>query len=392
MSAVFGPRLASLALVVLAAGASAQEDSEGLPEPGRHPILSRSPSEWPRTGAERWKGWAPGAEPPAEVREPVAAVGRAYAAGDLPGALEAIFRLFEIEPDYPPALHQAGVVYFKLRRYSDSIQAFERYLAVAPERVADTRALGHGYYTLGQYERAKAHYERVLACEPESVETLRGYALAHMRLGDAKRALELLAKVVELDPTHANAHAWTAQILFDEERVEEAAEAVARARELDPYEARGWFLTSQILFDLGRDEEAEAARARFELLNRVAQEARGHEARLLYEPRQPELLARLTELHRTTGNLPEVRRALLRWLMLAPDDVPLRIHVLDVLTEMGDRRGAAAAAEALEVVGAEDVDAWRRLVLHYAQTRERMRQVRAEEQVARLRARDDGDG
>ena len=31
------------------------------------------------------------------------------------------------EPDYPPLLHQSGVVYFKLRRYGDSQEMFERF-------------------------------------------------------------------------------------------------------------------------------------------------------------------------------------------------------------------------------------------------------------------------
>lgn len=384
---------ALLLLLALAAAPAALAQSRaedmGPPIADESGILARDPSELPRAAPERWRDWSPASPPPAELREPLAEVGRAYTARDLRKTLEALYRVLELEPDFPPALHQAGIVHFRLRRYGDAAHCFERYLAVQPERVADTRALGHCYYTLGEYEAALEHYERVLAAEPSDVEARRGHALTHARLGHTERALELLRALVELDPEHGNAHAWIAQLCFDADRLDEALAAALRARELEPFEPRPWFLVAKILFDLGRDEEAEAAHARFRLLAQVDQETRALEARLLYDPRQPGTMSRLVELHRSTGNHDALRGALLRWLRIAPSDVGLRIHVLDLLTEIGDAQGAAEAAQALAVVGAEDPAAWRRLAEHYALTRQRKKQVDAELRHAELlRARE----
>jgi len=87
-----------------------------------------------------------------EMREAVAAIRER----DLPRALASLYRVLDARPDYPPALYEMGVVYFRLQRYGDGAAVLERYLAVAPDRIGHTRALGHCYYSLGDYARAKA--------------------------------------------------------------------------------------------------------------------------------------------------------------------------------------------------------------------------------------------
>jgi hypothetical protein len=47
-----------------------------------------------------------------------------------------------------------------------------------------------------------------------------------------------------------------------------------------------------------RDEEGESAARRFQVLNQIVQEIRAQEARLLDDPRQPAVYARLVSLHR----------------------------------------------------------------------------------------------
>ena len=386
-------RLSVLVLLVLALAPSALSQDEPERERGGPAqeegleILQRRPAEWPSAEAAEWSDWEPSQEPPEAARALLAASIESYGRGDLPSALTALYQLLEELPGYPPAMHQAGVIYFRLRRYGDAVTAFERYLAVAPARFSDTRALGHCYYTLGDYERAREHYLRVLEVEPESVEALRGLGLARMRLGDSAGALATLGRVLELEPTHANAQTWVAQILYDEERVEEALTAALKARDLDPFEPRAWFLLSQVHYDLGQDEEGDAARARFSELNQLAQEIRAAEARLLYDPRQPAVYANLIALNRRSGNDERAVHWMVRWIQTDPGNVPLRIRALDLATELGDEAGVAACAEALESLAGDHLVAWQRLAVYYASTRQRLKQVAAEEQVARLRAK-----
>lgn len=380
-----------LALVALLCVCGAAEVRAQEPEPPTPEILDRSPGEWRRAPEGRWADWDPGVDPPEELQPLFITSLRAYQQRDMPAALEALYEVLERAPDYPSALHQCGVIYFRLRRYGDAILAFERYLQVAPRRVGDTRALAHCYYTLGDYDRARGHYEKVLAVNPDSVEARRGFGLSLMRLGEPQRALEELRRVLELDSAHGNAAAWIAQILFDEERVEEALEAARKARDLDPYDPRPWFLLSQVLFDLGQDEEGETAERRFYFLNQVAQEIRAQEARLLYDPRQPAVYHRLVTLNRQTGNLMAVGRWLNQWLAVDPGRLSVRIQLLDLAEELEEEDAAAALAENLRQVAGDQVPAWERLVRYYAQRRDRVRQADAEAKLAELRARG-GDG
>lgn len=355
------------------------------PSDPRTAILERQPSEWRVAPEGTWKTWDADVSPPEALQPYLRRAVEAYVVGDMPMALIALYELLDEAPDYPSALHQSGVIYFRLRRYGDAIVAFERYLAIAPQRVGDTRALGHCYYTLGQYARARAHYEKVLALQPESVEARRGLALSCMRLGEAGRALEELERVLELDPTHANAAAWIAQILFDEERVDEALTAAERARDLDPFDPRPWFLLSQVRYDLGEDELGDEAHARFTQLNQVAQEVRAAEARLLYDPRQAAVYARLIGLHRQAGNLREVGRTLNRWRRVEPGRVSVHIALLDLALEIQDGEAAEELSENLRRVAGDDPEAWQRLVRYYATNRDRVRQAEAEAELSRLR-------
>lgn len=371
-------------LLSIGFGASALA-SNGTGQEGTPAILDRKPTEWKQAEEGRWSDWSADEMPPEELQPFLIRAVQAYRIGDLPSSLSVLYELLEQAPDFPSALHQSGVIYFRLRRYGDAIVAFERYLHVAPSRVGDTRALGHCYYTLGRYDQARGHYEKVLALNPDSVEALRGSALTWMRLGESEQALKELRRVLELDPRHANAATWIAQILYDEEQVEESLEAGKVARDLDPYEPRPWFLLSQIYFDLGQDEEGEIALARFTTLNQIAQEIRAAEARLLYDPRQPAVYSRLIDLNRQAGDLLAIGRWLNRWSEVEPQRIAIPIAQLDLALEMEDALAAAQLAENLRSIGKDSLAAWERLARYYAMQKDRVRQSEAEAAAARLR-------
>lgn len=377
-----------LVLALAAGTASRQDEGEDVPlgVVMRAEILARDPRDLPRAPDDRWADWGPEAPPPEEYI--TAAI--AYRRGALPVALEHLWTVLTEQPDYPPALHQMGVIYFRLRRYGDAAHALERFFARAPEEVAETRVLAHSYYSLGRYPEALAHYDRILAVEPEMVEALRGAALAHMRLGEAEEALALLERVIALEPDHADAWAWRARLLFDEDRVEEALAAAERARNLDAFEPRPWFLLAQIYYELERDEDAAAARQRFEKLDRVAQQTRTLEAQLLYDPNQPEVLMELARYRASIEDVARTRAVLKRLMLLDPRRTEWSLFALDVLVSLGDEEGARVAAQALETNCADSAETWKRLERYYGRIRDRVRQVQAGERYRRLGGGEDG--
>lgn len=214
---------------------------------------------------------------------------------DLVGAFGGLVALLEEEPDLPPALHQLGVVSFRLRRYGDGVAAFGRFLAQAPEHVGRTRALGHCLYGLGRYGEAVAHYARVLAERPGDVEARFGRALALHRAGDLEASLAALDDVLERDPEHADAAYWRARLRFDEELEDDemTLAAAQRAAALARFDPRPAHLVAEILVALGRSEDAAQARDHAAELARVGQQRRALDERLLVDPTDlPSLEAR----------------------------------------------------------------------------------------------------
>ena len=353
----------------------------------RAPVLDRSPVEWGAAEEARWAAWDPStpAPPRAEARGALSRALESVQRGELVAALAGWFDLLELEPEYPPALYQAGVIYFRLRRYSDAAAAFERYLKIAPRRVGDTRALGHCHYSLGRYSQAALHYERVLE-QGETPGVRFGLALARMRLGEEGAALVSLERVVELDARHVEAHTWLGQLHFDAGRVADARAALERAQALDPFAPRPWFLYSRVLLEAGEEEGGAEAHKRFKALEGVAQEVRTLEGKLLYRPAQPGVYRRLVELHAGAGDLGRVTGTLRRWEALDPLGVQPRVVGLEAWRHLGREAEAARAAAGLAAVAGDSIEAWAALARHYRETRERVLQVQAEERWRALRA------
>ncbi len=345
----------------------------------RAEILARAATELPRAADDDWSDWSPERPAPEEVRSSYEEAARAYARGELVAALVNAWDVLEQAPDWPPALQLAGVVYFRLRRYGDCVEAFERFLARVPGEVEMTRALGHSLYTLGRFEAALAHYERVLAEAPEMVEALRGAALSHHRLGDDEKALALLARVLELDPEHQEAWLWQGQILWELERAEPALAAAERARDLDVHDPASWHLLGQILLDLGRDEDALAAEVRFQELAALASKIRSLEGVLLYEPQAEAPRAELARAFASMGHAVRARAELSELIARAPETISWRVLALDIESALGDPEAAKRAALELEARAGTDTSAWLALARFWRAAGDRERLVRAGE-------------
>ena len=354
--------------------------------------LKFDPHELPVAEAGRWDGLFDGNSIvggllPQELA-PISERGQAaYARRDFPAAIAANIEQLELAPDFPPSLLELGTIYFRLRRYGDCIVCLERFISVAPSQAWRTQVLAHAYYSLGRYEEARQQYEKVIAVIPTSVEAIRGLALSLYRMGDSRLALEMLERVFQLNPDHVEALMWKAQILYEEERSEEALEVAEHARSLEPFNPRPQYLLWQIHLDLGQDEEAENAHRQWKELDRVAQEVRSLEGQLLFRPHEYGLALRLANLQEQVGNAAGVRRAFAIAVRNRPDDVSeveLRSHVLDVLVDLGDKAGAASAAEDLGRHCSQEPSAWKRLESYYGRIGQTGLQVKAGELFLRL--------
>jgi tetratricopeptide (TPR) repeat protein len=361
--------------------------ADALQDDRRLAALRADPRALPRAAEGRWEDFDPAQLRPETLPPGFLAAARALRAKDVVGALGELLGVLRAAPDFPPALHELGVLYFRMQRYGDALVPLERFLELQPARVGETRVLGHAYYSLGRFADAERHYRRVVEREPGLAEAWRGLALARLRQGDAAGALEHLERVLELEPGHADAHAWRAHVLFDEERLDEALAAAKRARDLDPYQPRPWFLLGRIQFELGRPEEARAAQRRYEELQRAHEALRAAESALRMRPGDLELQLRRVDALRRTGDVARVRKALDELLGAHAGNVALHARALELLDGLGDREGARTIARALEALEPDEVDVWKLLRDFYARAGDREGLVRAGERHRRLGGR-----
>lgn len=359
------------------------------------PIFQRTPSELPRADFGRWSGVYDSAGPDSrpsplskDETKLLAMAGTEFLRRDFGPALEKCYALLTAEPEFPPAMLLLGTLYFKLRRYEDSIHCHERFLAHAPGEVGKTQALAHCYYSLGKYAQARDHYLKVLASNADSPEAIRGLGLSYMRLGEDDQALAQLRRVMELRPNHAEAQGFIAQILFDRGESEQALAAAQHARDLDPNEPRPWHLISLCLYELGRDAEAKDADQQWRVVSARAEEVRTLEARLAYRPPNSYSIAlRLLEIHRDSKNALALREAIDRLFDLKPPgiaEVDVRILALDALVTAGDGPGALNAARVLEKSCPDSIAAWKRLEAYYGGAGDPENCIRAGERWRRL--------
>jgi len=94
-----------LALVPLCAGQAQAENP-----------LALDPRTLPRDPSARWKDFDPSKMRPEELPPQWRAVQAAIEARDLPRALEGLQQTLRGAPDFPPAWHQLGMLYFRLQR------------------------------------------------------------------------------------------------------------------------------------------------------------------------------------------------------------------------------------------------------------------------------------
>jgi serine/threonine protein kinase/Flp pilus assembly protein TadD len=131
-----------------------------------------------------------------------------FLAEDFQGALEALQKAVECNPDDAWAYGGMGVVYFDLREYEKAIGAFTKAIDLqqaSRDESADTRRYrpyldrGDAYAALQMYEQALADYDKAVALAPFFPATYKRRGLVHFRLSNYDKALADVAKAVELN-------------------------------------------------------------------------------------------------------------------------------------------------------------------------------------------------
>ena len=123
--------------------------------------------------------------------------------GDVEAAEAALERAATLDPSYPQAQFNLGVLRFGQGRHRDAIVLFERTLDLNPGFTDAYLNLGSTYAALGEYERALDPWERLRQAQPDNAALIHNIALANARLGRLDSAIAGFERAVELDPDNA---------------------------------------------------------------------------------------------------------------------------------------------------------------------------------------------
>lgn len=231
-----------------------------------------------------------------------------------------VFREANTHPDTrEESYHQAGVVCYELKQYSDCIRLFRQVLQWKPERLETHRLLAATYYDIGAMEQA----------------------------------IHSLNDVIRLSPTDFRPHYMQATILQDFERFADSAIAFEQAARLVP---KGTTVADEILAGWGdclvrlrRYQEAlnamETARSWPDILARRAQACfslrRFEAAKKLAEqvlvevPLHPEAVIVAAQVYEQAGEFERSINLLQETLRKHPHDLRLDHRLADVLGSAG---------------------------------------------------------
>lgn len=171
----------------------------------------------------------------ASLPEAITFVIRCLKYGEFDEGEEVCRKILAVAPDYPDALHYAGVLAHENGRTDEALPLLERSVELEPDQPDWHSNLGVVRQARGDLHGAIAAYERAIALRPT-------HANAHGNLGVLLKVTGNLAdaeteyrRSIELDPNHADAHHNLAVVLSATNRSEEAVKCYCRALTLKPH-------------------------------------------------------------------------------------------------------------------------------------------------------------
>jgi len=147
-------------------------------------------------------------------------------------ALKKINRAVDLDETYAAAYYNKGLVYFKLRRFSDAARYFERAVELAPDDPAAHEHLGYALYYLpaadeASIERAVSQWRQAVELAPQNPHNAAIYVnigRAHYLTGRIEAAIREYEKALAIDSDYIETCYAMGQALETMGRIEQAIE------------------------------------------------------------------------------------------------------------------------------------------------------------------------
>ncbi|MBF0277564.1 MAG: tetratricopeptide repeat protein [SAR324 cluster bacterium] len=119
---------------------------------------------------------------------------------DPSSALENFNRALAINPDYPLALNNRGLLLNRQGKYGQAFQDFNRAVELLPNHAKAYNNRGEAFFRLNRNREALSDFERALQIEPNEAIYYSNIGSAHFRLGNFSQALANYDQALSLNP------------------------------------------------------------------------------------------------------------------------------------------------------------------------------------------------
>ncbi len=310
-----------------------------------------------------------------------------------------------------------GRLFTQLSQYEDAETAYEKALAINPEKQGAWFNIGNNYFRRRQFRQALNHYVK----EAERYPTPSLYvhmAQSYSNLGKVDSAIYAYERALATDSSHAPAHAWLGQLHKDQGQLENALDHTRQALALDTANLQYRFFAGQLLLSTGQPEAAvdhlqRVAReqpyhyaAHYNLgraYARIGQQERAQQylaqadtlqkaqariARLQtlarQNPKQPKRWLALAQELQDVGRLRHAQKAYNVALSLMPGSVGIRNNLANLSLALGDTTDAINRYRTILRQDSAQVDVWLNLGVVYAQTGRPQQAIRAWREALRI--------
>lgn len=149
-----------------------------------------------------------------------------------------------------------GASFSTLGRYEESIDCYERALAIDPQHPAAWNNRGYSLYRLGRPGEAIPCHDQALALDPQNALAWSNKGIALAALGQQDEAIECYDQAIALDPRDALPWYNKGNMFKKHGRYEEAIGCYENALAIDPRDAHAWHNKGTALTPVGRCKEA----------------------------------------------------------------------------------------------------------------------------------------
>lgn len=162
----------------------------------------------------------------------------------------------EINPYYAKAHLYLGIVYFKLKDYSTSLEHGLNALKYANNDLSTLLIVANSYRELGEYKKAEELYKKILKNFPTDVDSLISVAEYYMRVNKLSMAYDYLSRAERIDKNSYRVAISFGEYYSRKQNFQKAEEYYKKAFNLNPYDRNVFTELAKFYIDQKRINDA----------------------------------------------------------------------------------------------------------------------------------------